>query len=75
MGYLRPLFPKMRSFSEHLRKSVGNLRKSVGKRGQGKGEKKEGGLGGGRQERKREGWVGDDVIKKNKKIIKIKIKK
>ena len=37
------------------------------KRRQGKAEKKQGGVGGGRSEKKREGWVGDEVIKKNKK--------
>ena len=78
MGYIRPDFPKLTSRmswlligGEHLRKNVGkivgNLRKIFGKGGQGKAKKKQGGVGGGRPERRREGWVGDDVIKKNKK--------
>ena len=78
MGYMRPDFPKLTSRiswlligGEHLRKSVGNrrkifgnLRKIFGKGGQGKAKKKQGGVGGGWPERKWEGWVGDDVIKK-----------
>ena len=63
----------MESLFGNLRK---NLRKASEKRGQGKAEKKQGGVGGGRPEKKqggvgggrpermREGWVGDDVIKK-----------
>ena len=61
MGPFRPNFPKMTSSSE--------------KRRQGKEEKKRGGVGGGWQEKKEGGvgrWVGDDVIKKNKKKLKIK---
>ena len=81
MGYIRPDFPKLTSQmswlligGEHLRKSVGkivgNLRKIFGKGGQGKAKKKAG-RGGWGKARKKEGgvgrWVGDDVIKKNKK--------
>ena len=68
MGYFRPNFPKMvlasdwwRASSEKRRESSENLRKgsekSSEKRGQGKAEKKQGGVGGGRPEKSREGWV------------------
>ena len=72
MGYLRPYFPKMTSSSENRRKSVGKRRQGFGKGGQGKEEKKrEGWVGDGQ---KKEGgvgrWVGDDVIKKIKKVKK-----
>ena len=78
MGPLRPYFPKMTSQmswlrigGEDLRKIVGKRRQGFGNRRQGKRKKKRGGVGWGRQERKREGWVGW-VMTSSKKI---KIKK
>ena len=60
-------------FGKSSEKIVGKRRQGLGKGGQGKEEKKEGGVGGGWQEGKREGWVGVWVMtssKKNKKIKK-----
>ena len=53
----------------NLRKSSEPLRKSSEKRRKGwtRRKKKQGGVGGGRPEKRGEGWVGDDVIKKIKK--------
>ena len=55
---------------EHLRKSSENLRKIFGKasekRRQGKAEKKQGGVGGGRPEKSREGWVGEGQKKRGR---------
>ena len=45
-------------------KSSGIVGKASEKRRQGKAEKKQGGVGGGWSEKRGEGWVGDDVIKK-----------
>ena len=74
MGYFRPDFPKIflasdwwRASSEIFGNLRKNLRKASEKRGQGKAEKKQGGVGGGGSEKRGEGWVGDDVINKNKK--------
>ena len=70
MGYIRPDFPKMTSSSEKSSGIVGKAsekrRKSVGKARR----KKKAGRGGWGEDHKKErgeGWVGDDVIKKNKK--------
>ena len=63
MGPYRPYFPKMSWLvigGEDLQKIVGNRRKAsarVRESSARQEEKKEGGMGGGRQERKREGWV------------------
>ena len=76
MGPLRPYLTKIflawdwwRASSANLRKSVGKRRQGFGKGGQGKEEKR--GRGGWGMARKKEGgvgrWVGDDVIKNNKK--------
>ena len=58
-------------------KASGIVGKSSGRVGKARRKKKQGGVGGGWPERKREGWVGNDVIKKikNKKIKNKKIKK
>ena len=61
MGYLRPNFPKMTSSSEKHRKIVGKASGIFGKSSGSVGKarrKKEGGVDGARQERKREEWVG-----------------
>ena len=50
-----------RASSEKRRESSENLREGWARQGE---KKKQGGVGGGWPERKREGWVGDDVIKK-----------
>ena len=53
-----------RGSSENLRKASARVREWSSRQE----EKKRGGVGGGRQERERGGgWVGDDVIEKNKK--------
>ena len=57
----------MESIFGNLRKSVGKRRQGFGKGGQGKAEKKQGGVGGGWPEKKR-GGVGKWVMTSSKKI-------
>ena len=63
MGYLQPDFPKPRMHFGKLRKGFGPSSEIFEK-----ARKKRGGVGGGRTKKIRVGWVGDDVIEKNKKI-------
>ena len=75
---LRKIFGKCRQGFGNRRESSARVQESSGIFGNARG-KTQGGVGGGRQERKREGWVGegqksveggvgDDVIEKNEKI-------